>query len=611
MLLGSVRSGFGRALPRPMLLVAAALVIHSSPLAAQNPPPTRTDTLAQDSAKVIADSVKPPAIIAKHATGSAPSFGAAVWEWSREQLLLEGALTLTDLLQQIPGLTPYRAGLALQPEIASIFGHTRGRLQIVLDGYELDPLLEATTDLTRIELAELERVRVERRLDVTRIELTTIEPTDGRPHSRIEAGVGEPDTNMFRGVFLAPRFLIGPFGFAIERVDTDGFRGGEPADVFSGWAKFAWIRGASGIQAEYRQNGLQRSPRSPWVADGSRRDLILRARAALSDGLVAEVFGGRSAFENDTSTVAPADDAPIVKPEATVFQLGGRASFTRQAFWADASARFRDHDALPSLQIDGQAGLQLGQVAAVQGSVTHAAWRAAGSAASYDVRAQTASVGGLHAFAELAGGKRGAPSAVFGSADSAFLGELSALRVGAGLQRWGGSVSAAFVALTSDSAQSFGLPFDTTDLRFRGGDLKGWEITWQVPLFLRGLSATGYYMNWPSGNAPIYMPGQQWRVALQLHDSPLRSGNLELYGRIELRHRGNVMAPIRAGTPASWDVTILPGYDQVDAYVQIRILDVRIFFRTDNMTNQEVFELPGRTILGQRIFYGIKWQFWN
>lgn len=605
-------SGFGAALPRPALLATLGFLVGCSSLAAQDPPPTRTDSIARpDSARVIADSVKPPPVIAKHASGSARSFGAAVWEWSREQLLLEGAITLTDLLQQIPGSTPFRAGLALQPELVSAFGQTRGRLQVVLDGYELDPLLESTPDLTRIELAALERVRVERRLDLTRIELTTVEPADSRAQSSIEAGVGEPDTNLFRGIFLAPKFLVGPFGFAIERVDTDGFRGREPADVFSAWAKLAWIRGVAGIQAEFRQSGLQRSPSSPWVAEGSRRDVILRARAALYDGLVGEVFGGRSTFENDTTSVAAGGTTPIIQREATVIQWGGRASFNRQAFWADASARFRDHEALPSVQIEGLAGVRLAAFATAQANLAHSVWRAAGSAASYDLRAQTATFSGLHAFAEISGGKRGAPSASFASADSVYLGDRSGLRVGAGLNLWGGSVNAAFMTLDSDSSQSFGLPFDTTDLRFRGADLKGWEITWQVPLFLRGLSATGYYMNWPSGTAPIYFPGQVWRAALQYHHSPLRSGNLELYGRIELRHRGAVLAPVHAGTPATWDVTVLDAYDQVDAYFQIRILDVRLFFRTENMTGQQVFELPNRIILGQRILYGIKWQFWN
>src|SRR5262245_42220903 len=221
--------GFAHQHTKPFLFLLVLLVCSPAAAQQQTPPVSvALDSLRRahpDSAQ--ADSVPPPPIIVKHPTGSLASPGLGVWEWNSEDLLREGALSLTDLLQRIPSATPIRTGLYLQPEIAAPFGQTRGRIEVLLDGIALDPLTEATVDLSRIELAQLRHVRVERRLDVTRIEISTLEPVDGRPVSRIEAGVGEPNANLFRGMFLAPKFLIGPVGVAIERIDTDGYRSRE------------------------------------------------------------------------------------------------------------------------------------------------------------------------------------------------------------------------------------------------------------------------------------------------------------------------------------------------------------------------------------------------
>ena len=574
---------------------------------------TRQDTTRRppaDSSRLIAkDSVVPPPIIAKHALGVTPGFASGVYVWDREDLLNEGAVTLTELLQQLPSVVPFRVGFFLQTEMATPFAQTRGRLQVFLDGYELDPLLESTHDLARIELANLQQVRIERRLDVTRVDLLSLEPVDGRPHSRIEAGVGEPDTNLFRGVFLAPRLFVGPFGFSIERMDTDGLRADEPAENSAVWAKWAWIRGRSGVQAEFRQSTMERAPLSPWPEDAVRRDVVLRARAPLFPGLVAEAFVGHSDMTSDTTTVAD-DSIPEIERKVDVTQFGARASYETEFVWADLAARKRDHDALPNLQFDLNAGLRFSRLGSIAASFSQFDWRDAGSASSYNLRAVTAPFSGLHAFGEFTGGKRGGPSTRFAETDSVLLSERTGLRFGAGFARWGGHVNAALVTLDGDSVQSFGLPFDTTDQRFRGAsELKGWEIEWRAPLFLKGLFALGSFTNFPSGAVPIYLPNQSWRAALQYHDQPLRSDHLEILARIEMRRRGQLVAVQRDS--ASWNETILPSFDQVDGYLQIRIIDVRLWIRAENMTAQRFLELPDRTISGARFMYGVKWSFWN
>jgi hypothetical protein len=611
-------SGFGAFRPKPSTVVLIACVCLSAPAAAQQrtlPDSLRQDSLRRargDTTRVLADSVKPPPILAKHAVTFDTDFGGTVREWTRDQLLLEGAITLGELLDQFAGQSPIRSGLFLQPEASTSIGQTRPGVQVLVDGYELDPLSEGSLDLARIQLASLNAVRIERRLDVTRIVLNTLEPTDGRAHSRIDAGVGEPNVNLFRGVFLAPKFLIGPLGFTIERVDTDGLRQREPADDFAGWVKWAYIRGRTGIQLEYQQFTLNRNPNSLWLGESKRSDLVVRARAPIGENLVAELFGGYSKFKNDTSVVLiDTEEEQPANIESNVAQWGGRASFQNSAVWADATVRFRNHELLPAFQFDGGVGVRIPKIASFAGYVTSADWGDAGNAFSFDLRGQTGSLAGIYAFAEVAGGERGAPSAFFESVDSAFVGERSGMRAGLGIERWGAKASAAIVKEKSDSVQTFGLPFDRTDQHFGNSDLTGWEAVWSVPIWLKEIRAVGNYTNWMDGTFSIYTPAQQWRAGIELHWLPLKTNSLEIFGWMELRHRSDMLAPVLPEDSTVWELTTVEGDDVINGYLQIRILDVRLFIRGENLTNRPVEELPGRRVQTPRYLYGIKWTFWN
>jgi hypothetical protein len=605
--------GFAHDLTKPFLFLLLVLVCR--PAAGQQR--TVPDSLARDSLKraqpdsAQADSVLPPPIIVKHPIGSLASPGLGVWEWTSEDLLREGALSLSDLLQRIPGGIPIRTGLYLQPEIAAPFGQTRGRIEVLIDGIALDPLTEATVDLSRIELAQLRRVRVERRLDVTRIDLSTLEPVDGRPVSRIEAGVGEPDANLFRGMFLAPRFLVGPIGLGVERIDTDGYQSREGADDFSGWIKWGWLRGSTGIQAELRQSRMSRGESSPWPGVSDRRDLMVRARAPIARGLVGELFAGHTSFENDTISGDLPDSVTVRIPKAELLQYGGRASFEGRYFWADASARFRDHFAFPSVQVDALTGTTFGRLGAATAAFTFADWRDAGTATSYDLRVQSPSLLGLSAFGEIAGGKRAGPNAHFADSVDVYFSRRSGTRAGLAFNRWGINASAALLRFDTDSVQSFGLPFDSTDIRFAGGKPSGFELAWSVPLLYQPLTVQGHYTKYRGDDLPIYVPRDSWLVALQLHSTPLPSKNLELLGRIEMRQRGEMLAPELNATTSQWGTVLLPSYNTIDAYVQIRVIDVRLFLRAENLSNQLVPEIPGRLLQTPKIMYGVKWDFYN
>src|SRR5690606_6837384 len=62
------------------------------------------------------DTLPPVVVVAPLRAGDAPGWSNGVWEWDREALLRSTALTLSDLLAQIPGVTPIRSGFWGHPE---------------------------------------------------------------------------------------------------------------------------------------------------------------------------------------------------------------------------------------------------------------------------------------------------------------------------------------------------------------------------------------------------------------------------------------------------------------------------------------------------------------
>jgi hypothetical protein len=544
--------------------------------------------------------VRPIAQLAAHYFAPALGLSDGVWVWDQTRFLLEATTTLSDLLERIPGILTVRSGLLVQPEAAAAYGGTANRLELYLDGYAIDPLLESSVDLSKIELVHVDNVRIERRMGLIRIYIQTIAPADSRAYTRIEAGVGEPESNLFRGVLLAPKLFFGPFGVAIDRMDTDGFGRVEPADQFAGWIKWSFIRGKSGFQVQLRRASTDRDDDIPWPSEHTRDDLIAQLRLNIATGLVAELFGGKSSFELDTADLPEAQDT-IPKITESTFQYGGILSFTTPSVWVRGSVRMREHESLPSLQIDAAAGMRISDRVAISGEVTQADWRDAGGATWYSLHGSIAPIRGIRAFAELTAGSRGAPN-VFGFDDArTFINEQTGYRAGAEISWRGFTVGAALLHTESDSKAVFGLPFDTVSTRTSGSAAAdGWEISGHSPTY-RGFSAYGMASNWLSGAPGWYVPVQHYRAGLQLHATPMRSGNLELFGRIEVVHRSSMEVP--TGT--------LPANTTVDAYLQIRIIDVRMFGRFEDITGQGAQEVAGRVLRGQRIFYGVKWQFWN
>ena len=606
--------------------------------------PAPDSTTAQDS--IITDSTvtsgdttvvrePPPRFIQFPETGEA-GWIDGVWSWSRDELLGSGVLTLTELLSRVPGITPVRSAILGQPEGASAFGLAGGRVEVVWDGFVLDPIGSATLDLSAVELVQLERVRVERRLDRLRIELYTLAPSDARAYSIVEAGTGHYDTNMFRGLFLTPRFLGGPFSFGIERLETDGNFNPAPTSSVAAWVKWGVGPLARNVQIEVRRTSGERGSGTPAPGDGSRLDWALRARAQPLPVLTAEAYIGQSIVKDGYALGAQpggpgeGDDVPDPSdPKQSSWQAGVRASVEPGPVRIGGGLRFRNHEWLPSLDAEASAGFDLAGLLFASGEVRNESWRDAGSATSYGARVHTRPVLGFRGVAEWVTGKRGvSPSRdVFLPVDTLIeaIDELdedttvvwdrqgvrftdrTAWRVGGEFSQWGIQLGASMIGIRGDSAATFGLEFDRVPASVVARPARGWELTARLPLLLKPLHVEAVWTRWDDVSGWLYLPAESFRASLVYHHLPLPSGNLEFTARIDHVERGEMIVPGPDGTLA-----VVPSTRQLDGYLQIRIMDVRAFMRWDNMLNiAGNADLPGRVLPGQRVFYGVKWNFWD
>ncbi|HSJ24921.1 MAG TPA: hypothetical protein VK929_09655 [Longimicrobiales bacterium] len=546
--------------------------------------------------------------------GPAAGFAAGEWVWDRDALLREAPTSLADLLDRIPGVTTFRAGTFVQPEAAAAFGGTATRTEIEVDGYILDPVDAGTFDLAQLPLAHIREVRVQRRLGLLRIRILTDYATEPEPYTRVEAGIGQPAANMFRGVVLAPHVLFGPFALAVERLDTDGAGRREPSSLFSGWAKWAWTDGVRGLQLDFMQATLEREPESPWPLHRTRRDMVVRARNAFSPGLVAEVYAGRTTVA-DSLFPPPGDTISPRLDDTGITQLGARLAFSTGLATIRGSVRYRDAASLPRVEAGVEADVQFG-VARAGGEFVHATWDGTGATSYFAAHGELGLLPGTSIFAELTGGSRAAPH--WRADERRIATERNGWRAGASAALFNGRATAGAAAfgVSQDMSWPFGLPFDSAGYPMAVGDGRGLEAFGRLVVVPGWLALESSIVEWTDAPGWAYTPARSWRTALETHLVPLPSGNLEILGRMEAGLRGAVGGFPSIATADDDEpppAPVVPSAWRVNGYLHIRVIDVRMFLRWEDLLGNryEVLDLPGRPLRGPRIFYGVKWVLWN
>ena len=563
-----------------------------------------------------------------------------VWEWDREALIGNQALSLAQLLDQIPGTIALRGGDFGTPNIVTAFGGGGGRVRLYMDGFELTPLRAGAPDLAQVGLAGLQHVRVRRSADGLRVDLTSLDIDDPRPYSLVEVGTGDLQTNMLRATFSHPSTLGGGLAFTLDRIDTQGTGRQEPGATTGGWLRYTRHLGSRlSLRADLRSISASRPSALYTPEQQGRNDLSVRARADLADGLTAEVFTGRSSATGRADD-EPADStvSPFSRGQTGVRVAAEHAFGERLGLWATGRWASMTGDAWPEQTLDASAGLH-SFLGGVEGSWNRETWLG-GPVSSKSVRAWTAPLFGFSVFGERRDGTTGVPFRLFDPRDTipeiprlagppvSFTTERRSARTGAQLALGGFSLAVAQIEIEQDALVPFGFPMDSAGVVQEAGMRSGREASARLPLYFDGLYASASYQIWDE-DAPDwrYLPRESWNGQLGYHNTFLSTGNFEIWTEIGVEGREPMVVPFMAPESedeempeegASEEEELAPGYMTVPYHqswyfrLQLRILTVQIFILTENFTaERELQDFPERFLPGGRSLYGIKWTLWN
>ncbi len=598
--------------------------------------PLPPDTIQQDS--VSADTIfyNLPDLAERPAGG----WAGGVWTWDHEAILATEALTLVDLVETVPGMIALRAGDFGTPLGVTAFGLGGGRIRVFRDGFELTPLGGASVDLSRVGLGGITRVRLERRPGEVRIDLSTFRFSDGRAYSLIEAGTGDLNTNIFRGMFANPTTLGGDIALALERLDSRGSRGNEPGFEQGTWLRYQLHReDRAGLAVDFRRMASE-TEAEPYAAKVTRTDLTVRGSAQLFEALTAQAYWGRSSHD-----VEDTRDAYLTEGGRRT-QAGLLASWTRDGLTADAAWRHFGGAGLPRSDLEFSIGADRPAYGGFAAGIERAAWAGTSTSAKH-VRAWTRPLLGLSLFGSWESGTYGArvgpiadvmppldttpvdsmaaPDTTTGTGPGTVpaapdfrVTNRTASRLGAQWVWKDVALSGAKLRLETDSLLPIGLQPDRSGPALSGGVRTGWEAWARVPLpILDGLHAEGSLQKWDQ--AWSYMPEQIYRGAIAYHRTFLESGNFELWWSVGVTGHGPMTvrqvlgdATNETGDVAGPELALVPFYQNWFGRIQIRIVTVHVFIGWNNFTvRRNLQDFPARLLPGPRAFYGIRWTMWN
>ena len=606
-----------------------ALPVDSVARMAVLPDSVRLDPLLAeaDSSGALADSVEAladsgrvaPRTLPAITPSLDPSYGLNIWCWDRASLLSTRAVTLAELVSLIPGVISLRGGDYGTPVTVMAFGVGGGGVRVLWDGFEWMPLDGAVPDLSRIGLAGLDEVRVERHPGELIIKLRTSEPTSPDPTSFVHIGTGDLGTNILRGVFIHPNAFGGAFTFALDRVDTRG-PGLDAAGSLSGFAlRYAVTRGErGGIVAEMKRF----APRTdvPDLATGlTRNDWNIQARWRFAEGLVGEGFWG-------ASSLSGGPEEPIYGGLDTHrTQVGLRTKYTVGNLWMEGSARRFSGHGLPGERYEVAGGGARTSGGTLDGSVRAERW-AGDFAATWRARVETASVRGFSLFAAYEDGRRGAP---YVGEYEAYLRSLrlgppvaadpvekprprftdrTGIRAGGSFSWRGFDVSGAWLSVEADSLRPLGIDLDPDGISLEGGKRTGFEARASIPLPVSGFGIEGAVQAWDAGLA--YLPRRLWDGALTYHGIFKESRNLEVWSSVGVTHRDLMSIGILQadGDPTVPDLVEVPLSEEWYFNLQVRIVTLNLFIRWENVRRKsDNIDFPNRTQPQIRTLYGVRW----
>lgn len=581
------------------------------------PPPAAADTLRPAPAPGEAvplppvDSVPADTVKAAFAVGErprAPELRGQQYVWDRERIFVTGALTLAELVSELPGATALRSGYLLAPTATNWYGDP-GRVRVFLDGVEMDPLdrrLGGSIDLATIPLWSLEEVAAERTAGELRLHLRSWRVERTTAQTRADIVTGAENLNLYRG-FYGKRMRNG-FGLQIagQQFSTTNSLVRGDGDALGGFARLGWARGAFSLDAAGHRVGRRR--------DATRRDV--RGAAPIDNAIPAyegsDVMGYvRAALGN------PDGEGVWLQAIAATVQAIEDDSAARSATSPDADSVVTMTQWIAAAGL-GRGGLRLSATARVraQGGETRVA---PSLRASWDSRWLS-----LAAFAELEGPDStrrldalgrvqllpwvhvgGGYSLHSPEAATALNPERSTLRGELGVELAGRWISAGIVQRSELGAVGFPVfdpafgpelvPASTGLFLGLGGPIWGpFSLDWRIH-------------EWD--DEYLYRPKVESRAELRVETALRRWLKRDTFRmRLSFIHdyRSNLRAPDGAG-----GIRVAEGASAFTTLLDIRIGTAHVFFHNRNFTGMPYETVPGYLMPRLAQQYGIRWEFWN
>jgi hypothetical protein len=627
---GAASRAMGRVGCRGIARIGVVLGLGVVPrtVAAQEPPDTVqvADTVVADSLRLqdslaMADTVSPDTIfhnMPMSMAGLPASYATGVWQWDRDAIMASGANTLAELFQEVPGLITLLGGDYGTPAAMSAFGQGGGGYRIVRDGFEVYAVDGAVADLQRIGLVGIQRVRLDRSLGRMVVELFTYRYDDGRPFSVVEAGTGEFDTNLLRGVYADPTALFGSVAGGLERVDTRGRGPGrdEAGNRTGSWARYQIHpndRTALGIDFRRVSTETRVSTLAPRT---SRSDLVLRGGWRIVPALTLEAYTGRSSLSvgGDPLDVDPRGGARR--------HHGARIGLDRGALWMSAAARLFEGE-LPSHGIDASGGYTRARWGGVAGRWSTESWNDIG-VSSVGARAWVSPLPGATLFGAWENGdyggregplmdEAGPPPLALPTGPQPGEAAITAretLRVGGVLSHWGATLGGAALYASSDSVRPLGTELDLGAPAVAGVHRNGWEAMAVLPTGWEGLTLEGSYQWWDEDGP--YLPAQVYRGSFEFHRIYMDTGNLELWASLGVRGHDPMSVLVDDMAEGGSGLVTVPFYQSWYFRVQVRVVTVRLWLGMDNFTfRRNLQQYPDRLLPYARSFFALRWDMWN
>jgi hypothetical protein len=615
--------------------------------------PRGDTTRAAAKPKTAADTIKPP--LTRAPLPPVLEIGPARI-YDRAALFATGALTLSDLLGRVPGLTEFTAGWIGSPTSVAMLGDVR-RIRLFLDGVELDPLdprqrgAAAPNDLP---LLTLEEVRIERGADEVRVYARSWRVDRTTPYTRADVATGDQNTNLYRAYF-GRRFAHGEaLQVAAEQFSTQPIRALPSSDALNLMLRVGTTHGPWSVDLFAQRSSRNRAP---WVGFGNLAGPIdsipglksqrTTAYARIGNGdpeegrwfqLVASANGFRLSpreSNNFSSTLTGSDTSSVPDSTTWVGQYLVSAGMTYGPFRISATERLRALRGRISSSPSGRASAETPLISA-------SVFGEASSPLTPSRIDATVRLTPMSRIAIVGTGTRtgsGTFERILGDTISGRTIDDSGSYQPGPVYFFPGydSLEVARYSLASQTSVRAEAGVRVGDLWISGGIMRRAATTLLPPAELirdtvvgtavrtedeataktiavrgrlfKSLYADAWGIAW-NDSLGYYRPKYQSRAELYIQTALLDrfpKGNFGLLTSLAHEYRSSVRFPVPGDT-----TSLSTGHVRTVAFkIEIRIATAVISYQFRNLLQERYELVPGFLMPRQTQFYGVRWEFWN